>query len=245
MLALCTDSLSRYGLNRVFRFAKEAGFDGVDLAITKDYDSQNGTYIKELSDEYQVPVLSITGSPKTNKKTIEQAIDIAKTVGCEIVVLQPPELFNFRLASWIKKEIPEIRKREKLHICLENTDAKTILGILPQYSLNSMTDLKNFKAVSLDTANIVDKKLDLLKFYDELKEHIYHIHFADATTSKDHILPGRGVVALESLLTKLKEDQYKYAISLRVKASELKAGDDEKVLKRLKKVRSFYEQYFK
>lgn len=244
MLTLCSDSLQNYGLHRIFRFAKDAGYDGVEIAITTDFDTQNAEYIQELVKEYELPVVAVSAARRTTKKRVLDAIKMAKDLNCQIVVIQPPDLFNFSLASWIKKEIPETRKREKMHICLENSDAKTFFGILPQYAMNSMADLKKFKAVSIDTANIMAKKLDLLGIYKELKENIYHIHLADATTSKNHIMPGKGAVPLESLLTKLKEDKYRYAISLRIKATELRAGDDQEVMKRLGEAKGFYERYF-
>lgn len=244
MLALCTDSLSNYGLNRIFRFAKKAGFDGIEIALTKDFDTQNAEYIAELVDEYKLPVVAVSAPRKTTKKKVLAAIEMAKKLNCQIVVVQPPDLLNFSLASWLKKEIPLTRKKEQMHICLENSDAKTFFGILPQYAMNSVADLKSFNAVSIDTANVVSKKLDLMKVYDQLKGVIYHIHLADATTSKSHIFPGKGVVPLESLLTKLKVDDYKYAISLRVHEKSLHPGDDKKVVAKLTDAREFYEKYF-
>lgn len=244
MLTLCTDSLTNYGLNRIFRFAKDAGYDGIEIAITKDFDTQNADYIAELVKEYKLPVVAVSAARRTSKKKILEAIKMAKKLNCQVVIIQPPDLLKFSLASWIKNEIPQTRKKEKIHICLENSDAKTFFGFLPQYAMNSITDLKKFKAVSINTANIMAKKLDLLKIYKQLKSEIFHIHLADATSSKLHLMPGKGVVPLESLLTKLKEDKYKYAVSLRIKPAELKAGDDKKVMEKLAEAKEFYERYF-
>ena len=50
MLTLSTDSLKGYGLNRIFEFAKDADFDGIDLAVDPTVlDTQNSGYIKELT----------------------------------------------------------------------------------------------------------------------------------------------------------------------------------------------------
>lgn len=50
MISLHTSSLSKYGLNRIFEFARDAGFDGIEIAVDKnDYDTQNAEYIKKNS----------------------------------------------------------------------------------------------------------------------------------------------------------------------------------------------------
>jgi len=60
MLALSTDSLNGYGLNRIFAFAKEAGYEGLDLYISqKLYDTQNAEYIKNLTAEYKIPIVAM------------------------------------------------------------------------------------------------------------------------------------------------------------------------------------------
>ena len=60
MLILSTDSLKGYGLNRIFDFAKEAGYDGIELVLeTRIYDTQNVDYINSLVKEYGVPVVAV------------------------------------------------------------------------------------------------------------------------------------------------------------------------------------------
>ena len=53
-----------------------------------------------------------------------------------------------------------------------------------------------------------------------------------------------GILPLESLLKKLKDNGYEGAISIRVRPTELAEGDDEKVVKNLKKAKEFVEGYF-
>ena len=42
-----SDSLSGYGLDLVFDLVKEAGFDGLDLAIWKNFDARKVDYVKK------------------------------------------------------------------------------------------------------------------------------------------------------------------------------------------------------
>ena len=216
LFTVTSDSLTRYRLHRIFRFVKESGFEAIEIAITKNYDTQDGSYLNELVKEYNLPIVAISA-----------------------------ELLDFKLTSFIKKEIPEMRKKEEMHICLENSDASTFLGILPRYAMNSLNDLKSFKSMCLDTSNLASKKIDLMRIYNELKGFIKHIHISNTKGSKGHLLPEHGILPLESFLTSLKKDDYKGNISLRVRPKELKEGDTKKVVERLKEAKAYMEKYFK
>jgi lipocalin len=41
LFLLSSDTLSSYGLDLVFEVAKESGYDGVDLALWKNFDAWN------------------------------------------------------------------------------------------------------------------------------------------------------------------------------------------------------------
>ena len=126
-----------------------------------------------------------------------------------------------------------------------NASGKTLLGFLPASALNNISDLKKFGMVCLDCSSTVSKKWDLMKTYEHLKKLIVHVHLSNVRKHKEYSLPNEGILPLESFLRKLKSNDYKGAISLRVKPTELSAGDDEKVVKKLKKVKEFVEEFFK
>ena len=71
-----TDSLSGYWLDLVFQLVKEAWYDGIDLAIRKNFDSWKIDYVKKLSEEYQLPIKVIQTSDNLNDKEINRAIDL-------------------------------------------------------------------------------------------------------------------------------------------------------------------------
>lgn len=244
MLALSTDSLKGYGLNRIFQFAKEAGYDGVDIKISEsNYDSQNGEYIKKLSTEYGLPVLAVQlndPTPKTLKKTIE----IAKTVGSKVIIVQPPKIFSFRQQSWLKGEVPKLRAKEGISIALENAPADMILGFIPKHAMNNIVEMKKFKHACIDTTRIASKSQDLMRVYKSLEKYLVHIHLSNVKGSKKYYLPDDGILPLESFLTKLKQDDFPGTISMKVNPKYLDAGDDEKLMKHLKEMKEYYEKYF-
>lgn len=246
MIALHTSSLHKYGLNRIFEFAKEAGYDGIEIEVDKNnYDTQNAEYIKKLSEEHKLPVVALHAPQNGTQKSVEFVIDMAIFLKCPVVVLTPPKLTDFKFTRWIKKEAPLLRKKKHIKIALSNSGGKTFLGFLPARALNNTSDLKKFGLVSLDTSMISSKKQDLIRFYENLKKLVAHVHLSNVRRHKEYALPNEGVLPLESFLKKLKNNKYEGAISVRVRPAELSAGDDDKVIKALKKAKSFIEDYFK
>ena len=245
MITLHTSSLHKYGLNRIFEFTQKAGYDGVEISVDKnDYDSQNAEYLKKLSDEYKLPIVALHAPINGTQKSVEHVIEMAVYLKCPVVVVTPPKLFDFKSTNWLKKEISSLRKKKKIQIALVNAPGETFLGFLPARAMNNITDLKKFGMVVLDTSSTVSKKWDLIRIYEHLKTLVVHVHLSNVRRHKEYSLPTEGVLPLESFLKKLKSNNYKGAISVRVRPTELSAGDDEKVVKKLKEAKKFIDEYY-
>lgn len=245
MLAISTDSLRGYGLNRVFQIIKDAGFDGVDLAIDKrNYDTQNTEYVKGLIDEVGIPVIAIQAPPNTNPKSIQNLVEMAKKLDCKVIVIQPPKFFDYKYIQWLKNEVPKIRQRENISIALENAPSKSFFGIIPEHAMGNILDLKKFKHACIDTARLAQRKEDVIRVYSTLKKYIVHFHLSNMKSGTPYSPPENGILPLESLLTKLKQDMFAGAISLKINPKFLHAGNDEKVMKALADQKLFYDTYF-
>jgi sugar phosphate isomerase/epimerase len=244
MLALSTDSLNGYGLNRIFQFAKEAGYDGMDIKISKNnFDTQNGEYIKKLSEEFEIPVLALQLSDPS-PKSLEETIDTAKKVSCKVIIIQPPKIFSFRQQSWLKDKVPKIRAKEGISIALENAPADMILGFIPKHAMNNIVEMKKFKHACIDTSRIAMKSQDLMRVYKNLEKYLVHIHLSNVKGPKRYYLPNDGILPLESFLTKLKQDDFPGTISMKVNPKFLDAGVDEKLVENLKDMKKYYDKYF-
>lgn len=246
MIILCTESLRGYGLNRIFELAKNAEYDGIDLSVNFGiFDSCNAAYIKKLSQEYNMPVHAVSAPDQVAAKRIKELVEMTKEIGAKILILQPPKILDFKLASWLKKEIPILREKEFLSIALENAPAGTLLGFIPEHAMSNTQDLKNFKHISLDTARIGEKKQDLMRAYAAFKKYLVHIHLSNVFHGKKYCPPQEGIMPLESFLTKLKQDKYPGAISIKILPKFLHAGaSDETVVDDLKRTKKYYEKYY-
>ncbi|MBT5016371.1 sugar phosphate isomerase/epimerase [Candidatus Peregrinibacteria bacterium] len=244
LITLSTESLKGYGLNRVFRFAKEAGFDGIDLAMENGhYDSLDVDYIKELSNALSLPIVAIQTPKATSKTKVEEAIRMAKKLGTRIIVIQPPKLLDVKLAKWLRSEIPKIRQKENISIALENASSKTMFGFIPEYAMASVGELKKFKHACLDTSRAAEKKEDVIRIYSALKKYLVHIHLSNIYRNKPYAPPETGSLPLESLLSKLKADKFKGAISIRVKPKNYHVGNEDKMMESLKSSLKFCRKY--
>lgn len=246
MLVLSTDSLKGYGLNRIFKFAKQAKYDGIDLALDKkNFDTFNTEYIKELSQKHELPVLAIQTPRKANPDIILETIEMAKELNTKVIIIQPPKIFKFKYAQWLKRKIPKIRMKEKISIALENGPDDTILGIIPAHAMNNLRELKRFKHACLDTTRLAEKKQDLLRSYNLLKNYVVHIHISNVYRNRGYYPLLEGVLPLESFLTKLKQDKFTGALSLKVNPKYMEVGKDKRVKVHLEECKEFYEEYFK
>ena len=245
MITLSTDSLKGYGLNRIFEFIKQAGFDGVDLYMDpRDFDTQNAEYVKKLIDQFQLPVVSLQTSQNATAKGVVDAVTMAKKLGTKVLVVQPPKMFNFKYIKWLTTEVPKIRQREEISIALENAPSETFLGIIPEHALNNLNELRKFKHAALDTTRVAQKKDDLIRVYNILHKYLVHVHVSNVKKGKGYAMPDEGILPLESFLTKLKQDGYRGAVSFKIHPKFMRVGSDEKMLKNLAACKKFYEDYF-
>ena len=204
MITLSSDSLKGYGLNRIFKIVKDAGYDGLDLAIDpKDFDTQNAKYLKELVEQYQLPVVAIQTSHNATAEDIMDAVDMARELGTKVIVIQPPKMFNFKYTKWLTNEVPKIRQKENISIALENATNETFLGVIPEHALANLNELRKFKHAAIDTTRVAQKKEDLVNVLNIVKKFLVHVHVSNFRKGKGYALPDEGVLPLESFLTKL------------------------------------------
>ncbi|EKD63348.1 MAG: xylose isomerase protein [uncultured bacterium] len=245
-IALSTDTLKGYGLNRIFEFAKELGFDGIDLAMDpKDFDTTDPEYVAKISTEIGIPVVAIQTMDNAKPKDLNLAIEMAKTLGTKVIIVQPPKILDRKYSDWLKKEVPNIRKKEEISIALENAPNKMWLGFIPERVMNSMSELKKFKHACLDTSRAAEKKEDILGAYGNLQKFLVHIHISNVSKGKGYQPLTRGSLPLESLISRLAADDFKGAVSIKINPKLLHAKDKTEALNVLKESKAFIEKYTK
>ncbi len=252
MILLSTASLTWYGIHRVFIFAKKAWFDGIDLALSKfNLDLWDADYIKELSDSFWVPVLSVTAPSKwLNEKKVDMIVSIAQKLNSQVINFAPPHFSDTNI-TWYTNYLPRVKKSTHLGISIKNVEPKFLFFIIPEYKNASLLEIKKITwDTSLDLSSIdSSSSMDILKALSILGSSIKNIYLSDKKWPRKWVLPWSAwgwvsYLPLESFFMKLKTGWYNWFITLKVRPAELWAGTKEKVLQNLEYSIKYYKKHF-
>ncbi len=140
-MALSTGSLYNQGLDRVFRMAARAGYDGVELLVDARQDAADVPYLRSLIERNEMPVLSVhspfvrrvDGWPAAPEGRILRALELAEALGAETVIAHTPMAWHHLsvLGTWLKREIhvlipgqPAAEARYARWLCEELADVQ-------------------------------------------------------------------------------------------------------------------------
>jgi len=246
-----TDSLSWYGLDLVFELVKEAWFDGIDLAIWKNFDSRKIDYVKKLSANYQLPIRVIQTSDTLNDKEIRRAIDLCYELGADTIAINAPKFFNFKAFSFITDNILKRRSEHKaIHFTIINPEDSSVFALpIPKYRFSNMVEIvkKYLCYIGLDISNLDSDSFesDFLRKMKDFLPYLSVVYFSDKSRVGEwHILPGDGVLKLPTFLKKLKEYWYNRYISTKIQISKADLADSDKVKLILKKSKNYLTENY-
>jgi len=246
-----TDSLSGYGLDLVFELVKEAWFDGIDLAIWKNFDSRKVDYVKKLSENYGLPIKVIQTSDNLNDKEINRAIDLCYALGADTIAINAPKFFNFKAFSFISDNVLRRRKENKsIHFSIINPEDSSVFALpIPKFRFSNMVEIvkKYLCYIWLDIANLDSDSFesDFLRKMKDFLPYLSVIYFSDKSRVWEwHILPGDWVLKLPTFLKRLKEYGYNRYVSTKIQISKADLADSDKVKLILKKSRKYLQENY-
>ncbi len=197
LVSLSTASLYVYPLRRTFSLAKRSGFDGVELVIGPEVEWRGPEYVRQLSREFSLPVLSVHpplfGFPGWRRVQtsiapyLGKAVEITRRVDAPILVLHMPhaptldEGIGQRFVAGITGSSRQLNGSGP-RFAVENgplvrpRDAEYVLRRLPD--LRAFADEHNFP-MTLDTAHVGTWGLDLLDALDYFEDRLVNVHFSD------------------------------------------------------------------
>jgi len=252
VLLLSTVTLKGYGIHRIFDFAKKAGYTWLDLSLSAtEFDLWDWDYMLELSQKFDLPVLSLTAPSKgMSEKKVDQVVALADKLDAQIITFHPPH-FTDKKTSWYTNYLLRIKKNTHLSMAIVNVEPKNIFFIIPEHKNSSLVEIKKitgdttFNIANIDTAS----GTDAIKAQKILWGTIKNIFFSDKNNNKAGLLPGWAggwisYLPLESLLMKLKTTGYAWFITIRVHPKALGVGNDERVLQNLEYIKKYTDKHF-
>lgn len=247
-VGLSSSSVAPAKVAPCFAAAAEHGYDGVEIMVWHDKESQDSARINRYSADYGLPVLSlhaptlllskgIMGSDLWDR--IDRTMDMAGEVGAPVVVAHPPFTWQGDYAKDFVAGVAERNARHGVRIAVEN--------MFPWYMLTSK-GARSFQVyrggwdpvpmpyehVTLDVSHAGTSRSDVLAMARALGPRLAHVHLTDSRGSfkDEHRVPGDGDQPVDKFLQHLKGTHYQGSVVVEINTRGRKATKREKMLRR-------------
>ncbi|MCF7917978.1 sugar phosphate isomerase/epimerase [Candidatus Gracilibacteria bacterium] len=244
MIFLHSQSFPHYGLERFFEFAQKAGFDGVEITVNENYDTQNAEYLKKLEKRYNIPIKAFSLPHKKEENFVDAFQDVVKEFPKAHLNLASPQSFSFKYKRWMDGIVPKLCKKYDLKLNRRNAPFQLMFGMIPERTDNSLFSLREKGYVCLDLSALWASKEEIMRSIGFLGDKLRFVYLSNVNRNTPYSPLPTGVLPLESFLTKLAKNRYQGHFTLKVSPQELHEGDDTKLLETLIESRKFYEEYF-
>jgi len=258
--SLSTGTLYAYPLAWIFRWAREAGFDGVELVVNPEAIVRGGQAVRRLAKAAGVEIFSVhpTVAPlpgwRERHGGVAPTIRLAQEAGAGLVVMHTPRsesldegeglAFRQRIEVWQGR-----LAGSDVQLAIENkairTERHRHFVLTPLARLRAFADHYDLGLV-LDTAHAGTAGEDLLRAREMFDSRLANVHLSDmggwipfARLSLaraflgEHRFPGTGDLALSALMADLSRNQYAGPVTLEVNPWSARAWWPPAVRRRL------------
>ena len=241
--SLSTGTLYAYPLRAVFRWARQAGFDGVELVVNPEAIARGGGAVRRLAQAEGVELLSahptILPLPGWRERDggMARTIELAREAGIGLVIMHTPRsesldegeglVYRRRIERWQHQ-----LSGSGLRLAVENkairAEAHKRFALTPLDRLRAFADRYDLGLV-LDTAHAGTAGEDLVRAGRLFGDRLANVHLSDlggplplAKISPvqrffgEHRFPGVGDLALAELLGDLGSSGYTGPVTLEV-----------------------------
>lgn len=196
----------------------------------------------------EMSIMSVTApEKKLSTDQLDRVLKLATELRVSSVNVHPPHRLE-KEKNWFGEYLNVLQKKySHLTINVINAPPKTWLFFIAEYGdARPETIKKMTEHTALSIANIdPNSGVDLMKTFYLLGSTLECVYLSDKREEGDMLFPGEGLMPLESLLIKLSELEFRGNFALQIDPKALGAGDDEKVVYRLKEAKKYLEKYFR
>ena len=257
-IGMSTTCVFPASVEKAFKMARLTGFDGMEVMVTNDPVTQDPIALRELSDKYSLPILSIH-APTLFLTTfvwgrdpgvkLQRSAELAAAVGAPSVVVHPPFRWQSGYAENFVRVVAETQASTGVEICVENMFPWKVGGKnLKAYSPSPDPLDMNPDAMTLDFSHASLTGRDSLEYAMAMGDRLRHIHLCDGTKSVDegnmfdeHLVPGYGNQPVAETLTWLAENHWTGQVVAEVSLHKIR--DDKTKLRMLKETVAFAKKY--
>jgi sugar phosphate isomerase/epimerase len=223
------------------RLAAESGYEGVEVMVTRDPDSQDPGRIRALAEEtgltvgaLHAPCLLVTRRIWTTDPVakVRRSLEVANDAGIPVVVIHPPYRWQRSFRRWLVEELPRLEERTGVAVAVENMfPVRVGRAGVAFHADHALEELDGLGHVTLDTSHAAVGGYDLVEVRGRFGERLRHVHLSDNAGRgwDSHLPPGDGVLDLDAFLTDLAASDYHGAVSLEVDLRQAPAQGDRSV----------------
>lgn len=226
-ICLSVPIYSYFSLDELFSFAKQAGFDGVEyLASLKDW-VKKPQHIVDLSEKYNVPVLSIHQpiwsifySPSF---LIPHMVSLAQDFPSVKITNQHLSAFLNPLGSNINgaMQFIESAKEKNIQVSYESNPGRFYLSKRYPKATYEFTAFEEYAKqhslpMTMDTSHIANVGGDIVAFFRRNHKQIKLIHLSDYKDGIEHLPLGTGKLPLKEFLQEIKKAKWNGQITFEI-----------------------------
>jgi sugar phosphate isomerase/epimerase len=214
-------------INQTLDAIAEAGFEGAEVMITNERETQNGPRLKAMADDRSLVVPAIhapflvalwrvfTTNPL---EKIKRSVEVAQHLGAPTVVVHPPFQWQRAFARWLRNDLDDFVLAEDTTVAVENMFPLGVAGRrgVPFYSATGIEHMKRYPFVVLDTSHLAVSGIDIMTAAEELANRLVHVHLSNnAGAGRDTHGPlQQGVLPIGGFLSNLGGSGYEGTITL-------------------------------
>jgi sugar phosphate isomerase/epimerase len=224
-----------------FRLAKAAGFDGIEIMVTRDPITQDSAALSALAAKYELPIISIHAPVlllthfvwgRDPQIKLQKSAELASALGATSVVVHPPFRWQARYATDFLKIVRDISTETGVEIAVENMFPWKVRGAsVEAYAPGPDPRVMDCDAVTLDFSHAALSGFDSLQMAIELGERLRHVHLCDGAGSMEdgkifdeHLLPGDGGQPVAEVLSMLAKGNWDGSVVAEVNLHKYKGS---------------------
>jgi sugar phosphate isomerase/epimerase len=215
-----------------FRLAAELGYDGVEVMVWTDRDSQELASLRRYARRYGVPVLAVHApcllitqrvwSPDPVTR-LRRSVQVAGELGARTVVIHPPFRWQRRYTDRFADLVAELTDNSGVAVAVENMfpvrrqlggRQVTVSAFVPSID---PTD-PGHRHYTLDVSHTATAGMDAIALADRMGANLTHVHLADGSGAPrdEHLVPGRGGQPCAQLCDRLRTTGFSGQVVLEV-----------------------------
>jgi sugar phosphate isomerase/epimerase len=234
---LSTGSLGNRPIRDIFLLAREAGFDGCELVVGKNFNRL--TYEKEVAECLAILPIHTIHAPYVHiaawgdeRQALTRCMELARGFGVKVVTFHPPSWLSreFKFYKWFKK-VHDFQNEFGFEGCFISIENMPLIKlVIPPYFLNNFKKLIRYGlernlSFTYDITHIGTYGYDIvdafLIYYDTGR--LKNIHLSDYSLwrEKSHLGIGRGELPVVKLLNTMRRIGYDGMVTLEIAPQEL------------------------